>query len=798
MEGRATGRKKFRRGLPSKIRRFSRMIKFNDGVEDESRAAAGSGDGDSSVVVDESKPYDSSAITTYIRDNWIRQKLCSEEVRFSTFKPTNLFVSTFNVNGKKPGDGSLRAWLSHNGTFPGKGNMPSLYVVGFQEIVDLSAANVIATDSESHTRTLMWQDLLQNEINAIAKPRGIVYEPVAYKYLVGVALCIFVSSEHREHVGGVQSANAASGIMGVLGNKGGSSIRFQFYDTTVCFVCSHLAAHRGNVGGRNSDFASILEKTEFKHQSGDDQAAKAPAHLSTVSSESHADGTFGILDHDVVVWLGDLNYRIMEGVTIDVAYEMIEEGNRGIDYLLKWDQLNRERDAGRAFQSFEEGDIRFLPSYKFIPGTDQFDNRKEKKMRVPAWCDRVLWRVRSGNQSTTPDTGDGGRPFVELVDYARVDSIDVSDHKPVAAIFSLQVKEIDREKQKQAYSDIIRRLDKWENDSMPKVELQERDLRFDNLNFDSPRTVSVSVKNTGLAQATFRFVPKLEEKEFCKPWLSLHPSFGMIPPGESLEVEVTACLDRTAIHTLNCGRDTLDDILILRFENGPHFFLSVSGSVLPTCFGMPLGKLVEAPGPVRGAAPGSGVETSTPVSIPSELWRLVDALYKNGAMQMQNLFIEKAQVSELHELREALDTGSPFRSEISPYAFAITLIDFLENLATPVLPFNGSLVKASGEDISVGWCTEYMATLPPVNHNVFVYVVVFLKELLTHTDKNRLTATALADIFATVFTFPSTWAPVEDENFLSAGDMTHLLQGKNRIAKATRNARCMILIYLSA
>ena len=45
MEGRATGRKKFRRGLPSKIRRFSRMIKFNDGVEDESRAAAGSGDG---------------------------------------------------------------------------------------------------------------------------------------------------------------------------------------------------------------------------------------------------------------------------------------------------------------------------------------------------------------------------------------------------------------------------------------------------------------------------------------------------------------------------------------------------------------------------------------------------------------------------------------------------------------------------------------------------------------------------------------------------------------------------------
>lgn len=114
---------------------------------------------------------------------------------------------------------------------------------------------------------------------------------VGEKHLVGILILVFVKEMHTKNIKEVYGATVGVGLMGMAGNKGGASIRFKFYDSQLCFgelvgekknmhgyiflkhplppsppifpVCAHLAAHRENVEGRNSDFANIIAKTVF-------------------------------------------------------------------------------------------------------------------------------------------------------------------------------------------------------------------------------------------------------------------------------------------------------------------------------------------------------------------------------------------------------------------------------------------------------------------------------------------------------------------------------------------------------
>jgi phosphatidylinositol-bisphosphatase len=51
------------------------------------------------------------------------------------------------------------------------------------------------------------------------------------------------------------------------------------------------------------------------------------------------------------------------------------------------------------FEGFLEGQLDFAPTYKYQPGTSVYDTRPDKKVRCPAWCDRVLWRSKSALDS---------------------------------------------------------------------------------------------------------------------------------------------------------------------------------------------------------------------------------------------------------------------------------------------------------------------------------------------------------------------------------------------------------------
>lgn len=132
------------------------------------------------------------------------------------------------------------------------------------------------------------------------------------------------------------------------------------------------------------------------------------ARLATGNTDS-----FPIFSH--IFWIGDLNYRIT-GNPLRQDFDTHDYSE-----LVKKDQLYQEMQAQRVFVNYTEGPINFRPTYKYDPGTDDWDS--SEKNRPPAWCDRVLWK--------------GDR--ISQLEYTSVMSIQLSDHKPVYAVFSTGV-----------------------------------------------------------------------------------------------------------------------------------------------------------------------------------------------------------------------------------------------------------------------------------------------------------------------------------------------------------------------
>ena len=152
----------------------------------------------------------------------------------------------------------------------------------------------------------------------------------------------------------------------------------------------------------------------------------------------------------------------------------------------------------------------------------------------------------------------------------------------------------------------------------------------------------------------------------------------MVYTGEKVAINITIHVTAPSAPALNFGEDTLDDILILHTEGGKDHFISIQGQWLESSFGNDINVLIRCAKPLRtvgvdgvkalregmrrrkgGESERKGVEGSAAVggrgnvfgeapssvlkvesgeqgeegerlSVPKEVWRLVDFIYKYG------------------------------------------------------------------------------------------------------------------------------------------------------------------------
>lgn len=387
----------------------------------------------------------------------------------------------------------MDSWLC-NDWGPNGENAPDIIAVGLQEMVDLNAVNV-AVDNKSAQKSQFWVERIRNTLNSKRNSNNDpnrAYIQIGSKYLVGLMLCVFVKAPHKGRVRCVHSDSVGVGALGVMGNKGAVSFRFQFYDSTICIVNSHLAAHRENVVGRNADFQNIFSKLAYDIGY---EAAKQSIQNGSLSQWATGSQTIGAADHDICFWIGDLNYRIDDCMTTEEVLALSQKGY--LEPLRKNDQLNIERAEGRAFQGWEEGPLNFPPTYKYQPGTDLYEQRPDKKLRAPAWCDRILWMTQDPS-------------YLKQISYLRSE-LNVSDHKPVMSTFIATIKNVIESDRERVYQSVMKRLDEYDNQSLPMVGLDRTELNFGEIRYGRSKTLPIHITNTGKVVAQFRLVPKLDE-----------------------------------------------------------------------------------------------------------------------------------------------------------------------------------------------------------------------------------------------------------------------------------------------
>nr|XP_060468631.1 phosphatidylinositol 4,5-bisphosphate 5-phosphatase A isoform X1 [Panthera onca] len=336
-------------------------------------------------------PVTTSPSTSTSSSSWSAQPTCKSDPGFW------ITVVTWNVGTAMPPDDVTS--LLHLGSSGDDSEGSDMIAIGLQEVnsmINKRLKDALFTDQ--------WSELF---MDALAPFNFVLVSTVRMQ---GVILLLFAKYYHLPFLRDVQTDCTRTGLGGYWGNKGGVSVRLAAFGHMLCFLNCHLPAHMDKAEQRKDNFQTILSLQQFQ-----------------------GPGAHGILDHDLVFWFGDLNFRIE---SYDLHFVKFAIDSDQLHQLWEKDQLNMAKNTWPILKGFQEGPLNFAPTFKFDVGTNKYDTSAKK--RKPAWTDRILWKVKAPSVGPSPSGRESHRLKVTQYSYRSHMEYTVSDHKPVAAQFILQ------------------------------------------------------------------------------------------------------------------------------------------------------------------------------------------------------------------------------------------------------------------------------------------------------------------------------------------------------------------------
>ncbi|XP_063380747.1 inositol polyphosphate 5-phosphatase E isoform X3 [Cydia fagiglandana] len=317
-------------------------------------------------------------------------------------REVKIFVGTWNMNGQAPPK-ELADFI-----FPNQvKHVPDIFAIGTQE---------------SYSERTEWEITIQEVLG----PSHLLLHSY---YLGTIHLTVFIRRDLIWFCSLPEDASLSVRPGTAFRTKGAVAISFALFGSTFLFVTAHLTAHQEKVKERVSDIKRII------------RAIDLPKNLPCRHKSKDVTNNF-----DYVFWCGDLNFRLGEPRTAVLRW--IEQTEFPLPHhlphgLLHADQLTAVLEDGAAFRDFREAPITFPPTYKYDPGSQQFDT--SSKQRAPAYTDRILFKARTMTGNSSAFSVISGLRRLSAVPvqsglkcelYNSVQSICTSDHKPVWGLFS--------------------------------------------------------------------------------------------------------------------------------------------------------------------------------------------------------------------------------------------------------------------------------------------------------------------------------------------------------------------------
>lgn len=315
-------------------------------------------------------------------------------------REVKIFVGTWNMNGQAPPK-ELADFI-----FPNQvQHVPDIFAIGTQE---------------SFSERTEWEVTIQEVL-------GPTHLLLHSHYLGTLHLTIFIRRDLIWFCSLPEDDDLSVRPGTAFRTKGAVAISFALFGSSFLFVTAHLTAHQEKVKERVSDIKRIIRSIDL------------PKNLPCKQRSKDVTSNF-----DYVFWCGDLNFRL--GEPRAAVLRWIEQTKFPLPPhlphgLLHADQLTAVLEDGAAFRDFREAPITFPPTYKYDPGSQQFDT--SSKQRVPAYTDRILYKAKSMTPIST-SAFSGLRRIssvpvtsgLKCLAYNSVQSVCTSDHKPVWGLFS--------------------------------------------------------------------------------------------------------------------------------------------------------------------------------------------------------------------------------------------------------------------------------------------------------------------------------------------------------------------------